>query len=133
VTASWSVDLSNAPPQLTAAPPPLSSSNSASLVFAGKQQSTFTCSLDSAPFAPCTSPVELNELAEGDHSFSVRQIDITNRTSPPTTVSWTVDTAAPPAPVFDQIPPSATSSRNLVARFAGEQSGTFECRSGIEP
>jgi len=129
-TVSWSVDLNNTAPQLTGTPPPLSASGTASLSFIGKQGSTFTCLLDGVPFTACSSPVELSGLAEGEHSFSVRQIDVTGRTSPPASVFWLVDTAAPPAPVFDQVPPAATSSQTLFARFAGEQGGSFECRSG---
>jgi lysophospholipase L1-like esterase len=132
-TVSWSVDLSNSAPQLTQTPPPASASSTAVLRFTGKQESSFACSLDGAPFTACSSPVELEGLAEGAHIFSVRQTDLTGRTSPPATVSWMVDTLAPPAPVFDQIPPVATSSRTLFARFTGEQGGSFECRSDGEP
>jgi hypothetical protein len=110
----------------------LSNSNSASLVFTGKQQSTFTCLLDGAPLLPCSSPVALIGLGEGEHSFSVRQIDVTGRTSPAVTFNWTVDTTAPMAPVFEQTPPAATSSRSLTARFGGEQGGSFECRAAAE-
>lgn len=132
-TVSWSVDLSNSAPQLTETPPPVSASSTALLRFTGKQESSFTCSLDGGPYTACSSPVILEELAEGEHSFSVRQTDVTGRTSPSATVFWLVDTVAPPAPVFDQIPPAATSSRTLFARFTGEQSGSFECRSGGGP
>lgn len=50
----------------------------------------FKCSLDSAPFTSCTSPVNYSELSESAHTWSVTASDETT-TSPPLTVNWTIE------------------------------------------
>ena len=133
-TASWTVDRGlPAAPAFTEAPSGTIGRSFTTLGFSGEPQASFECRLDAEQWTTCTSPRTLTGLGGGAHSFSVRQTDVTGRISPPATVFWLVDTAAPPAPVFDQTPPTATSSRNLSARFAGEQGGSFECRSDDGP
>jgi hypothetical protein len=57
---------------------------------------SFRCSLDGAAPSPCTSPVELSDLAVGSHTFSVVAVDTaTNQDASPATRTWTV--TAPPA------------------------------------
>jgi hypothetical protein len=70
-------------------------STSASFGFndKGHPQATFTCKLDSAAAAACTSPKSYTGLAQGKHTFTVTGTDAGTSTSD--TRSWTVDTVAP--------------------------------------
>ncbi len=60
--------------------------------------STFECRVDSAAFAPCTSPASTAATtAAGAHTFSVRATDFAGNVDPtPGTAQFTI--AAPPAP-----------------------------------
>ena len=58
---------------------------------------TFNCSLDGTPEVECESPYTggLSNLSEGLHTLVLTQTDEAGNVSPPSTLSWTVDTAAP--------------------------------------
>ncbi len=59
----------------------------------------FECSLDGAPFADCSSPYPVNELAEGEHRLAVRARDeATNVDTTPEVYVWRVDMTPPLAP-----------------------------------
>src|SRR5207248_2605757 len=61
---------------------------------------TFECSLDSAAFATCTSPVSLAGLGDGAHAFAVRAKDDHGVVDPsPATRTWTVDAVPPPVSI----------------------------------
>src|SRR5204863_10047006 len=82
---------------LTATPPAVTNSPSASFTFAATEAgSTFQCALDGGGFAPCASPQTYSALASGNHTFQVRATDPAGNTDPtPASFTWTVDTVAP--------------------------------------
>jgi hypothetical protein len=96
-TRTWTVDLT--PPDTTISDGPTGTVAlaSASIGFTSNEaNSTFACSLDSGPFAPCTSPATLTGLAQGGHVFEVRATDAAKHDDPSAaSLSWTVDTVAP--------------------------------------
>jgi hypothetical protein len=52
----------------------------------------FECSLDSNPYAACTSPRQLSGLTAGAHTFRVRAIDAAGNADPtPATSNWTAN------------------------------------------
>lgn len=51
---------------------------------------TLTCNADAGGWLPCTASLGLGGLADGPHSFSVR-----DPSGPATRVDWTIDTSAP--------------------------------------
>jgi Ca2+-binding RTX toxin-like protein len=111
----WTVD--RTPPETTitsGAPDP--GSSSATFSFSSSESgSTFSCSLDGAAFAPCTSPATYSGLSNGSHTFQVRATDSLGNTDPtPATVSWTVSVTPPPPPP----PPSIVSC--LVPKLVGK-------------
>lgn len=56
---------------------------SATFTFSADQAgSTFECSMDGAPFTPCTSPSEYNGLLAGPHTFQVRATNPEGDTDP---------------------------------------------------
>jgi hypothetical protein len=89
----------DAPPDttITANPPALSNSSSASFSFtATKTGSTFSCRLDGSAFVGCSSPQTYNGLIDGSHTFEVRATDQAGNTdSTPASYTWTVDTQPP--------------------------------------
>jgi N-acetylneuraminic acid mutarotase len=62
----------------------------ATFAFSSEEGSTFDCSFDGADFAPCESPVTLENLEAGEHAFSVRAVDKAGNADPePATFTWT--------------------------------------------
>jgi hypothetical protein len=86
------------PPEttITAAPPIVARSGSASFSFVSNEaNATFECSLDGASFAACISPAAYTSLGAGTHNFKVRAIDAVNLTDPsPATYTWKIDLSA---------------------------------------
>ncbi|RRR65850.1 MAG: hypothetical protein EI684_21935 [Candidatus Viridilinea halotolerans] len=87
---------------ISSGPSDPSSSGSATFVFtandgAGSGVASFACALNDAPFAPCSSPVTLSDLAPGNYTFAVRALDqVGNQEEVATTWRWSV--SAPEAP-----------------------------------
>jgi hypothetical protein len=123
---TWTIDTAAPNTTLTATPPPVCNSASASFSFTATQAgSTFECKLDAGVFAACTSPKSYAALAQGAHTFQVRAKDPAGNLDPtPASYPWTVDT----------LPPNTTlllSPRGLALGFsftASEAGSTFECR-----
>jgi hypothetical protein len=85
------------PPEtvLTDQPPAVTTSHTASFSFTSSEaNSTFTCSLDGAAPAPCSSPASYSNLATGSHTFSVAATDPAGNTDPtPAVATWTIEDA----------------------------------------
>src|SRR5207247_1669164 len=77
---------------ITAAPPAVSTSSSASFSFTATEAgSSFACRLDSGAFAPCPCTTRYRALGFGSHSFQVRATDPAGNTDPtPASYTWTV-------------------------------------------
>ena len=93
---------------------------------------TFECALDGAAFAACTSPVELTNLADGQHELLVRGVDALGAVDPtPAGHAWTV--AVPPETTIASRPPDPNNSASAVFAFGGSDNGpasaelAFEC------
>jgi hypothetical protein len=111
-SASWTVAPSTPDTAILSGPSSGSKINVAAATFtfsATIEGSTFVCSLDGAPFSPCTSGGEgatFAGLADGAHSFAVAAVANGNSDQTPDSRTWTVD-ATPPtvslsAPTADQ-------------------------------
>jgi large repetitive protein len=128
VLHTWTIGTVAPLTRLDAAPPSHSASRSASFAFSSEAAgSTFECKLDQAEFAPCTSPTEYTELADGVHNFQVQATDASGSGSP-IGHTWTVDTRPPIATI--QTKP-ALLGRSTTASFtfsADESAVTFRCK-----
>jgi hypothetical protein len=63
---------------------------------ASEPGSSFECRVDDGSWMPCSSPIRLARLADGDHSFDVRATDQAGHTdASPARRSFLVDTMAP--------------------------------------
>jgi RNA polymerase sigma factor (sigma-70 family) len=134
------------PPRPTTPPPPpdtrapvvtfterpsgTSSTPSAVIAFRADETSVrFTCSLDGAPPAACTSPVRVDGLAAGARTFVVRGTDRAGNTGE-AAARWTYappDTT-PPTVRISSAPPSRTPDRSASFSFAADEAGvSFRC------
>jgi large repetitive protein len=97
VTRGWVVDTRPPHTTITGAPAAVSSSASASFIFAGSEASSFACSLDGGSFSPCSSPRSYGGLRDGGHAFRVRATDLAgNAETAPPSFSWQVLALLPP-------------------------------------
>lgn len=98
---TWTVDTTpsqdTTPPEttITSGPPATSTSTSASFAFTSSEaNSTFQCSLDSAPRVTCTSPQSYTGLSVGSHTFAVWATDPAGNTdATAATQTWTVSSS----------------------------------------
>jgi hypothetical protein len=79
-----------------------------SISFAGTDQPvqgvalSYSCSLDGADFAPCTSPAAIGGLPVGDHELAVRATDPAGNTDDtPARHTWTVAAPLPQLPTSE--------------------------------
>ena len=96
--------------------------------FSGEGGASIECRLDTGSWNPCTSPLSLSLLPEGQHAVEVRQTDLAGNTSPTETTAWTVDTEAPAAPVIDSSPSGLVSSTSGSVTMHGETGASFQCQ-----
>ena len=101
----------------------------------------FECSIDKSNFTACTSPVQSNNLTDGDHVLEVRSHDNVGNMNPtPASFSWTVDTIAPTTTINTAIDSnrsaitngSNTKSNSVTFELSGNDTGgvgvsNFEC------
>jgi hypothetical protein len=126
---TWTIDTTPpAAPAITANPPALSNSRAPSFSFTGEAGATFQCQLDGGGFSACTSPKAYVSLADGSHTFQVRQTDAAGNVGPNATYTWTIDATAPPAPTITANPANPTNSTSASFSFTGEAGATFACQ-----
>lgn len=95
---SWTINVDRtapAEPTLSGAPAALDNSKNATIRFTGEAGAKFTCSVDGGAAAPCTSPLALNNLADGNHSLAITQTDAAGNVGPVAKALWLLDTTPP--------------------------------------
>ena len=95
----------------------------------------FECSIDNFNFTACTSPVQSNNLTDGNHTLKILSEDkVGNKGSAPASFSWTVDTKPPSISIYSatdsnnnfMIPGSNTSSNSVTFAFSANDTGGNE-------
>ena len=126
---SWTVDTTPPVTTLTQEPPALTNATTATLELSANEPATFDCRLDGAPFAGCSSPVRLDALAEGAHTFDVRATDLAANVEPtPARATWTID-STPPETTLVSAPSGTTTASSATVTFTRDDPGAhFECR-----
>ena len=91
--------------------------------------SSYECSIDGGPWAPCASPETTASLTDGPHTFEVRATDAAGNADPtPASQAFTVDTGAP-STTIDSGPSGPTTDSAPTYTFTSDEPGsTFECR-----
>jgi hypothetical protein len=97
--------------------------STATFVFAADEATTFTCSLDGAAFAPCSSPAVVAAIGAGDHSFTIRATDAAGNTAVATR-HWTV---ALPVVTFTVKPDDPSDDTVTLAWSSTGAPLTFTC------
>ncbi|MDD5223898.1 MAG: hypothetical protein PHE84_07895 [bacterium] len=88
---------------------------------------SFECDLDGGGYSICTSPRGYSGVADGQHLFSVRAVDISGRVdSSPATFSWKVD-RVPPETEIVQTPDSPSDAEVGFGFACNEGNCTYEC------
>src|SRR6267142_366816 len=125
---TWTIDLTALLVTITASPPNPSNQATASFSFgASTAGSTFSCSLDAAAAAACTSPQNYSGLVAGGHTFTVTATDPAGNLAAPASFTWTIDATAPVATVTAS-PPNPTNQTTASFSFTSNQAGsTFRC------
>jgi hypothetical protein len=108
------------PPTVTFAstPEPQTTSRSATFSFSSSEaSSTFACSYDGDPFAPCESPHTIADAGADEHSLAVRATDAAGNTGPAALARWTVVVPLPDLVV--SLTSTSVTVRNAGAAVAG--------------
>ncbi len=129
-TRSWSVDTVGPPAPSVSGPTGTVGQTSATIDFNDLESPvTYMCSLDGAPAALCTSPVNLTGLADGAHSYAVYAVDALGNPGSATTINWTVDSSLFTAGITAGPVGTVATSDNSLSFTATILSGTtFMCR-----
>ncbi|HEX5780960.1 MAG TPA: hypothetical protein VFX80_03520, partial [Solirubrobacteraceae bacterium] len=134
-TYTWTSVEDTTPPgtAIVAGPAARTTEPSAAFEFAGSDNATpgeqlaFECSLDGAPFEPCSSPEDVSPATPGEHTLRVRTVDLAGNADPtPAARTWTIV----PAPVvtITSGPIDGETSDSVTFAFTSDQPGsTFEC------
>ncbi len=95
--------------------------------FSSEPGSTFSCSLDGAPFKPCSSPMVFAGLASRRHVFKVRATDpAENLESTPKQWKWRVDRTAPATKIVHKKATTVPPGRAAFV-FTADETATFRC------
>jgi len=91
--------------------------------------SSFECSLDGTGFTSCTSPLALDSLDDGRHSFRVRAVNGDGKPdATPASASWRVDDTTAPQTDISKGPPDTASTDSATFSFSSSEAGaTFDC------
>jgi hypothetical protein len=102
--------------------------------FTAVTPSDFKCSVDGGAFASCTSPHTTAELADDEHTFSVRATNANGETDPtPASRTFTVQgddsDTTPPETTIDKAPKKKTKSKKAKFEFSSSEAGSsFVCK-----
>jgi subtilisin-like proprotein convertase family protein len=140
IAGGWSLQFTTTIADTTApettiesAPGPTTARSTATVSFSANEFATFECGLDSAAFAPCTSPQTYSSLSEGPHTIAVRATDPTANVDPtPATTTFTVDTVAPETTI-DSGPTGTISSSTASFAFSASEAALFDCKLDSAP
>ncbi len=129
---TWVVDTTAPTTTLSGTPALVATSSDASFTFTGGDPggtgvSSFECRLDGGAWSACASPKDFTGLADGEHTFEVRAKDAAGTVdASPSSYSWTIDTAGPPA--TPEAPAKPTASRRPELTLTTEPNATIEIK-----
>lgn len=134
----YSVIYDTTAPDTTLVSGPAASSNSpnAAFVFSSPDPSaTFECSLNSAPFTDCASPLHIGPLVDNVYTFAVRAKDAAGNTdSTPASYNFRVDATLPDIIISAPSHQSLINHNSVTFSFGSTDiEATFECSLNNAP
>ncbi|HVE92101.1 MAG TPA: kelch repeat-containing protein [Actinomycetota bacterium] len=133
---TWQLDPDTVAPDTTLLTGPAGavSSTSASFTFASDEaEVAFECSLDAAPYMPCTNPLSLT-VQEGRHTLLVRAVDAdANTDATPASRTWDADVTAPDTTVQGGPASLVNSSAASFELRSNEVEVSFQCSLDAAP
>jgi hypothetical protein len=128
VTYQWRIDTIAPTVTITQKPANPSNDKSPSFALTASEPASLQCKLDAGAFAACTSPTTYANVADGQHTFTVRGTDLAGNLGPETSYSWTIDATGPTATIT-QKPTDPSNIKSPGFAFAASEPGsTFACR-----
>ncbi|MFL5346513.1 MAG: kelch repeat-containing protein [Hyalangium sp.] len=126
---SWRIDLTAPETDLIAAPLSITNRTMAAFAFNSNEPGgSFECSVDAAPFNPCTSPQVYPSLAEGSHTFQVRGRDSAgNLGQKLASHAWSISRAAPQTNIIAAPLPFTYQTTAVFFFDSSEPGSSFEC------
>ncbi|HYI44460.1 MAG TPA: Ig-like domain repeat protein [Actinomycetota bacterium] len=127
-SSNFTVDLTGPEiPTVTSAPAEVTPNDFGTFEFESNDSTdTFRCSIDSDPYAICSSGITYPNLSEGLHTFAVVAVDLAGNESEPTYILFTVDTNAPETTI-DSGPNGLIGFGDASWEFSADEMSTFEC------
>ncbi|HUP29173.1 MAG TPA: delta-60 repeat domain-containing protein [Usitatibacter sp.] len=123
---TWTID-TIAPSVALSTPGGTVNNASAAVQFMANESGvTFACSLDNAPFAPCTSPLALTGLADGYHLFNVRGTDLAGNQGFALR-DWFVDVTGPDTSITSGPSGAVAVAAAQFAFTSNEAGSSFQC------
>ena len=131
---SFTIDTSAAAPTVSARPDDPSNDATPTFAYSGEAGATYECEMTRSgiviePYSACnagTKTYDLSAELDGTYTFRVRQKDVAGNTSPPASVSYTLDRVAN-RPTITGSPADPSRDATPTWTFTGESSATFEC------
>jgi large repetitive protein len=127
----WFVDATPPTLSITSVAPAASPTNQSTfaLEFSASEPVRLSCQWDGAAFAPCASPIRLDQVSEGSHRLEVVAIDGAGNQSVPLVHEWVVDTSLPEVKLVRAVPERSLSNADT-ARFEWvlEAGTTYQCQ-----
>ena len=132
---SWSIDATPPDTNITRGPSGQTRTSPATFAFdSDDSDASFECSLGSAPFSGCTSPVSFGNLAEGTYTFRVRARDAAGNLDPtPASRTWTLNTTPPDTRITSAPASPAKSTTAAFSFVSSEKDATFQCSLDKSP
>lgn len=134
VVAAVATDTTPPNTTISSAPATLTREKRATFIFTANEADVkFQGLLDGIHSVSVTSPHEINDLVDGEHTFEVRAIDLAANSDPtPAVVRWTVD-STPPITTLSTRPNAITDSRSATFEFTANENSKFFARIDDDP
>jgi Bacterial Ig domain len=128
---TWTID-TTAPltPTITSNPANPTNQTAASFSFTDAESGVaFLCKLDESAFSACSSPKSYSGLPQGSHTFSLKVQDPAGNQSAEASVTWIIETTAPPTPTITSNPTNPTNQTAASFSFTDAEAGVaFLCK-----
>src|SRR4029079_1431198 len=124
---TWTIDTVAPTVTIGTKPPNPSNDPTPTFGFSATETSTFQCQLDAGAFAPCTSPTTLGSIADGSHTYTVKETDAAGNTGPVASYVWTIDTVVPTVTLGTK-PANPSNDPTPTFGFSATETSTFQCQ-----